>query len=131
MSSSHDVPGALRRWFVVHCIADLLFAIPLFIAPVALLKLAGWSQVDPLATRLACAALFGIGLESWLGRHGGREKFLGMLRLKIIWSLTASIGLGWSTLDGGPVAGWVLFGIFVAFNILWTYWYIRLKKAEH
>ena len=125
---SEQVPVALRRWFVVHFIADLAFALPLFIAPTYLLTLAGWSQVDPLATRLVCAALFGIGIESLLGRDGTREAFLGMLRLKIIWSAAASVGLLWSTLDHGPVAGWGLFGIFVVFNILWTSWYVRLKK---
>lgn len=37
-----DVPRALRGWFVVHCVVDLIFAVPLLIAPVTTLQIFGW-----------------------------------------------------------------------------------------
>ena len=51
-----EVPPRLRWWFQVHCVVDLLFAVPLMIAPVTMLSLLGWTTIDPLATRLVAAA---------------------------------------------------------------------------
>ena len=66
---------------------------PLMLAPVFMLKLFGWETVDPIMTRLAAAALFGIGKKSFLGCNTGLEAYEGMLNLKIIWSLGAVVGL--------------------------------------
>ena len=79
------VPEKLRFWFVIHFVIDILFAIPLFIAPEWMLTIFGWHTVDPLTSRLVAAALFGIGIESYLGRNAGIEYFRGMLNLKLIW----------------------------------------------
>ena len=121
------VPVWLRRWFVVHFVADWIFALPLFVAPRAFLGLLGWTEVDPVSTRLVAAALFGIGTESLLNRNGTIESFRSMLNLKIIWSATATLGLVWSALDGGPVMTWGFVASFAAFNGLWSYWRWRLK----
>ena len=121
------VPVWLRRWFVVHFVADWIFALPLFVAPRAFLGLLGWTEVDPVSTRLVAAALFGIGTESLLNRNGTVESFRSKLNLKIIWSATATLGLVWSALDGGPVMTWGFVAIFAAFNGLWSYWRWRLK----
>jgi hypothetical protein len=131
MSTQSPVPRALRAWFVVHFWADILFAVPLFIAPVAVLELLGWRQVDPFTARLAAAALFGIGIESLLGRNAEIEVFKSMLNLKVIWSATATIGIAWSLLDGvqgRPFFGWVVLGIFAGFHGLWLYWRLRLSR---
>lgn len=113
------LPRGLRSAFIVHFVADLLFALPLFIAPGLVLTALGWTAVDPLATRLVAAALFGIGIQSWLGRDEPRETYKAMLNLKLIWSSTATVGLVWSTLDGGPPMGWAFVAIFAAFNLVW------------
>ena len=120
------VPRSLRTWFVVHFWADLAFALPLFLAPERFLTLLGWRCVDPLATRLVAAALFGIGIQSLLGRDEGVETFRAMLRLKVIWSATATAGLIWSQLQGGPPLGWGLVAIFAAFNLLWLRYLLLL-----
>ncbi len=129
--SDTAVPPALRVWFVVHFAIDMIVALPLFFAPREVLGSLGWIQIDPLSTRLAAAALFGIGLESLLGRNAGRESFKGMLQLKLIWSAFATIGLGWSVMEGNlkhPVVGLILVGTFASFHALWWYWYIRIKS---
>lgn len=126
-----SVPITLRRWFVIHFIADILFAIPMFFAPVKFFTLLGWQLVDPIATRMVAAALFGIGIESLLSRNSTRESFKTMLSLKIIWSSAAIIGLSLGLISGlfGSIAvGISLLIIFVLFNALWTYWFIRLKS---
>ena len=122
------VPASLRSWFVVHFWADLLFALPLFVAPRPFLGALGWHCVDPLSTRLVAAALFGIGIQSLLGRGEGVETFRAMLNLKIIWSATATIGLLWSQLQGGPPLGWALVAIFAAFNALWVRYRLLLRE---
>jgi len=124
------VPAALKWWFVLHCVVDVIVALPLFVAPREVLGLLGWQAVDPFAARLTAAALLGIGVESWLGRNAGRETFKGMLQLKIVWSGFATVGLVWSAIEGGlryPWIGWILVGVFAAFHALWWYWRLRLR----
>jgi hypothetical protein len=127
------VPSALRVWFVIHFAIDMTVAVPIFLAPGEVLGLLGWVEIDPLATRLAAAALFGIGLESLFGRNAGRESFRGMLQLKLIWSAFAAMGLAWSVLETNlryPLIGWLLVGTFAAFHVLWWYWILRLKRSS-
>ncbi len=118
---------------MIHFAADMIVALPLFIAPREILGLFGWASIDPMATRLAAAALFGIGLESLFGRNAGREAFVGMLQLKIIWSGFATIGMAWSILEGAvrtPLIGWLLVATFAAFHALWWYWLLRLHSTR-
>lgn len=122
------IPTALRNWFTVHCVVDLIFAIPLFFFPERFLEMLEWPFFDPLTARLVAAALFGIGLESYLGRNSGPEEFRGMLRLKIIWSAVATAGILVTllSLPNSPFTGWLLTVVFAGFNGLWLYWYRRL-----
>ena len=76
------VPSSLRCWFVVHFVADIAFALPLFLAPQWTLTLLGWRAVDPIATRLVAAALFGIGIQSLLGRDEDAATFRALLNLR-------------------------------------------------
>lgn len=131
MSGSPGVPPALRTWFVIHFVADIVSAVPLFVAPVYVLELVGWESVDPVAARLVAAALFGIGIESLLGRNADAATYRGMLNLKIIWSAAASIGLAWGLIEGAhgrPLALWGVLGIFVVFHGIWVYWRVRLGR---
>ncbi len=123
------VPPSLRTWFVMHCIVDVLAAVPLFLAPEQVLGLLGWGQVDPLASRAVAAALFGIGIESYLGRNASVESFRGMLRLKVIWSGSAALGALWSALTGGPLAAWAVLGIFGGFHAIWLRYLVLLRRA--
>ena len=128
--TSNSIPRSLKTWFVIHFALDVIFAIPLMIAPAWFLGLLGWQTIDPISARLVAAALFGIGIESYLGRNAGPESYRGMLNLKIIWSLGAVIGILISMLGGAqgqPLAGWGLLAIFTVFNVLWVYWRLRLK----
>jgi hypothetical protein len=124
------VPSALRTWFVVHFVADWVVAVPLFLAPVPLLRLLGWTEVDPMASRIVAAALFGIGTQSWLARNASAAAFREMLGLKVIWSSIATVGIVWSTLDGGPAMGWVFAAVFAAFCGVWSYYRVRLGPGD-
>ena len=121
----------LRTWFIIHFYADIIFAIPLFLFPEYILRLAGWQSIDPIAARGVAAALFGIGIESYLCRNSGIETYKNLLNLKIIWSLTASIGLLIALIQNvydRPIMLWVVFFIFILFHYLWVYWRMKLRK---
>lgn len=123
------VPNGLRNWFVIHFIIDIIFAIPLLIAPAAFLTFLGWTAVDPYTARLVGAALAGIGIESYLGRNAGVEAFQGMLNLKIIWSAAAIIGILLTMASGyRPWGVWPILVAFVVFNIIWVYYRLRLRQ---
>jgi hypothetical protein len=126
--TGHEVPVALRRWFVVHFVADFLFAIPLFFAPEAFLGLLGWSTVDPFAARGVAAALFGIGAQSFLDRNASVASFRTMLSLKVIWATFAAAGFLWGSLTRGFPMAWAVFALFAAFDGLWIYWLRRLGR---
>ena len=130
VSSSDAVPRSLRRWFIVHCVADVIAAVPLFVAPIRVLSWFGWTAVDPIATRLVAAALFGIGIESYLGRNAGPEALRGLLNLKLVWSATAALGALWSQLDGGPTAGWGVVVIFAVFHFIWLRYRLVLRLPD-
>ncbi len=117
----------LTRLFVLHFIIDMLFAIPLFLFPEYFLTLLGLENFNPLFVRLVAAALFGIGIESLLGRNSSPEVFKAMLNLKIIWSSAAIIGIILSipeiTVD---MIILLILGVFIIFNVIWVYWRIKL-----
>ena len=114
---------------MVHFAFDVVFAVPLLLAPEWLLPRLGWLFVDPVTSRLVGAALMGIGVQSLLGRNAGIETFRAMLNLKIIWSASATFGLGLALLRGGPpVAGLFLLvpaphpSSWRTFRRYWLYW---------
>jgi hypothetical protein len=126
-----SVPEALRRWFVIHFWVDILFAIPLILVPVEMLSMFGWQTVDAYTGRLVAAALFGIGIESYLGRNAGVESFRNMLNLKVIWSLAAVVGTGISLAEkqqNRPLLAWGILALFIGFNLLWFYWRLKLRE---
>lgn len=127
--SSMVVPSSLRTWFVIHFVADIVFAVPLFVAPEAFLGLLGWETIDPVTTRIVAAALVGIGVQSLLGRNESAEVFQAMLSLKVLWSATATLGILWSVLSGGPPFAWAFVGIFGAFNVIWTRYWLLLRRG--
>ncbi|MBC8335598.1 MAG: hypothetical protein ISR59_05170 [Anaerolineales bacterium] len=121
----------LRTWFVIHFIADFLFGIPLLIAPVWMLTLFGWPNIDPFTARLVGAALIGIGGESLLGRNANADTFRAMLNLKLLWASTAIIGMVTTLMTGNyPLIGWGIVGIFVIFFFVWLYYRLQLREGD-
>ena len=129
--SDSSTPGALRTWFIVHFVIDMAIAVPLFIFPGVFLGVLGWNTIDPLVSRIVAAALFGIGIESFLCRNAGIVTFRNMLNLKIIWSGTAVLGTIISILLSPSVpsiAAWTILFTFLIFNIVWIYWRDRINR---
>ncbi len=129
-STLMDVPLSLRRWFMAHFVVDIVFAVPLLLAPGLLLSPLGWSCVDPTSARLVGAALLGIGTQSLIGRNDGQAVYTAMLNLKILWSLAAIFGLVASIAGGAPPAAWAFLCAFIAFSGVWIHYRIRFKQME-
>ena len=125
---STAVPPSLRTWFLVHCVIDVLVAVPLFVAPRALLTLLGWTEVDPAMSRVVAAALLGIGLQSALGRGASVEVYRAMLTLMVIWSGAAVVGIAVSRIGGAPPMAALFLVVFVVFSAIW--WRYRLQLAR-
>ena len=121
------VSSSLRTWFVIHFVADVLFAIPLLFFPQTILNLFGWGTYDPIMSRLVGAALMGIGAESLLGRNASKETFQGMLNLKVIWASCALFAFGAGIAEGAAPIAWVLMGIFAIFWVVWVYYRLKLR----
>lgn len=122
------VPRALRGWFIFHFWVDILFAVPLFVAPHWFLGQLGWTEIDPSTARITAAALFGIGIQSFLGRDEPRQTFRAFLTLKVIWSTFATVGLAISAFQGGPPAMWALALFWAGFCGAWWAWRVRLAR---
>jgi hypothetical protein len=127
LTPANGVPRNLRRWFVIHFVADILFAIPLLLIPEVIMPLVGWKIVDPITSRLVGAALLGIGVESLLGRNASREVFKAMLNLKVVWASGAVLGITLGIIVGAPASAWLFLAIFVLFLIVWSYYWITLR----
>ena len=122
-----SLPPSLRTWFRIHFFVDTFFAVPLFFAPKFSLGLLGVVSVDPLFTRVVAAALFGIGITSFLAADERIETYRTMLMLKVIWSFFATIGILWSIIEGYANAAWLMFSVFLGFHIVWVYYWLRLR----
>ncbi|MBS3167522.1 hypothetical protein J4216_00150 [Candidatus Woesearchaeota archaeon] len=126
--NSREVPKSLKNWFLAHFIADLIFAIPLFLFPEFTLGLFKITSLDPATTRLVAAALIGIGGASLFSYNKNKESYNILLTLKILWSITAILGLIVSIILGeSPSSLWIVVLIFSIFSITWIYYKIKLK----
>ncbi len=124
------VPKSLKTWFIIHFIADIIFAIPLIIAPIWILGLFEFTGVETLTARLVGAALIGIGGTSFLVRNAGSESYNSLLSLKILWSIAAQIGILWTIYEGAPRSAWIILGVFFVFSIIWIYYKRKLTSFK-
>ena len=128
--SQNHIPQGLRTWFVIHFVADMLFAIPLLFFPEKIMPWFGWVEIDPIMSRLVGAALLGIGVESLLSKNASKEVFRPFLRLKIIWAVGAILGIALGISAGGPIQAWIFLAIFSIFLLVWVYYHYQLNKKD-
>ena len=121
---------SMRTWFRVHCAIDVAAAIPLLLLPARVLRLLGWTSIDPVASRLCGAALLGIGAASVMVDRYGLAGYRALLGLKVVWSLAAVFACVAGIGDGAPDAAWAFLSIFIAFAGVWTSFAIRLRRME-
>lgn len=123
------IPKSLRTWFLIHFVLDYLFGIPLLFFPEYFLLFCNLPPVtDLLSLRLVGAALLGIGGISLLSNKAGFETYNSLLNLKIIWSVSALIGILIAMNQGYPSKGWLFFFIFLVFSLIWIYYKLRINN---
>ncbi len=120
------VPSSLKKWFIVHFWADMLFAVPLFIAPIYTLTTFGFTAIDPLIARLVAAAFLAIGGTSLIVKNKGPETFSALLTLKIIWSSSAIIATLLAIRSGTTPFAWAILAIYLVFFSAWVYYKRRI-----
>jgi hypothetical protein len=126
-SYTRNMPKSLKTWFKIHFVLDYLFAIPLFIFPNQFVSMLGLNEMSPLLARIVAAALFGIGGTSLWMNNEGKEAYMTMLRLKIIWSATAVLGMALTFTITTPLMGWIVMSTFAGFCLLWIYFLYKLS----
>ena len=122
-----EIPKSLRRWFLIHFIVDVIFAIPLIFFPTSFLGFFD-IQAEVITARLVGAALVGIGGASFFSRNKGKESYDILLTLKILWSGAAIITLAWAITEGAPLIIWSILVVFVIFSGVW--WYYKKLLAN-
>ena len=121
-SIKDSIPSSLRKWFLIHFIIDILFALPLIFYPTWLLGLFGLPSSEAVMARLVGAALVGIGGASLFSYSKSKESYDILLTLKLLWSSTAILALVLSLLNGAPASIWLFIFIFVVFFFIWLYY---------
>lgn len=122
------VPQSLRRWFLVHFVVDVLFAIPLLFFPNWFLEMLMVPNGGAVTARLVGAALIGIGGASLFAYKKSYETYDILLTMKILWSLSAILSLllaFWTTLN---MLIWLFVAIFVVFGGIWIYYKLGFRK---
>lgn len=109
----------LKAWFLVHFGVDMLIGIPLLMAPVELVNAFGLQMTDTYMARIVGAALIAIGMTSAIVQDEGEEVFMVMLKLKMLWSGFAIVGMLFALAAGESQVLWIFIGIFAFFFHLW------------
>lgn len=121
------VPSSLYNWFIIHFVIDYLLGLPLLFFPTWTFLLFGFPP-EPLAGRLVGAALLGIGGISLWARQESKEVYLILLKMKLLWSGMAILGLLLYLGDDGAKVAWVFLGVFVFFFGVWGHYYRQLHE---
>ena len=124
------VPKTLKTWFAIHFLLDITAGFPLLFFPTETVGFLGFSILHSLPTRLVGAALIGIGCTSFLKVNSNLESYISLLTLKIIWSFSALIGILLSLPEYTSYISLFVLTIFLTFNIVWIYYYIKIKSTH-
>ncbi|MHA2038287.1 MAG: hypothetical protein ACW98X_17755 [Promethearchaeota archaeon] len=115
--------------FLVHFILGLILGILFLFIPETYCTLVGVTMTDLGALRLIGAASLALGGSSFLAyKSKDWEKAKLLVQMDFIWLASAILGLIWWLIESGPVAAWWVFGMFVAFLIVFVYFYILQEK---
>lgn len=124
------MPATLRLWFAVHAVVDVACALPLLFAPEEVLPRLGWTAIDSVSPRLVAAALLAIGVQSWRTRRADAGVYRDMLALKLVWSVSAIVGLALAIARGAPSAAFLFLSIFLVFCGVWSHHAIRFRQLS-
>jgi hypothetical protein len=115
--------------FLIHFILGLILGIIFLFIPDIYCNLVGVTMTDYGVLRLIGASSLALGCSSFLAyRSKDWEKAKLLVQMDLIWLVSAIFGLVWWLIISGPVVGWWVFGMFVAFLIAFVYFYILQEK---
>ncbi|MHA2008372.1 MAG: hypothetical protein ACXABO_03985 [Promethearchaeota archaeon] len=119
----------LKVVLLIHFVLGIILGIIFLFFPEAYCDLLGVAMTDHGALRLIGAASLALGGGSFLAfRSKDWEKTKLLVQLDLIWLISASVGIMWWLLEGGPVAAWWVFGMFIVFLAALAYFYYLQEK---
>ena len=119
----------LKIVFLVHFILGLILGLVFLFIPKTYCDLVGVVMTDLGLLRLIGAASLALGGSSFLAyRSKDWEKAKLLVQTDLIWLVSAITGLIWWLIENGPVVAWWVFGMFVAFLIVFVYFYILQER---
>ena len=120
------ISSGLRTTFLVHAIIGILFGLAYMLVPEMVGGIMQMEMSDP-TYRILGAALFAIGVSSWLGYRAslwGEVKIT--VQFEIVWTVLGAAVTAWALLTGGfPATGWLNFVALAVFAIAFGYFYTR------
>lgn len=122
------IPLGLRRWFTVHFLVDVVFALPLIFTPAWLLSSLNFPPENLLFARLIGSALLAIGGTSFIIRYSESvDVYKVMLALKLIWSGSAILAIVLSVNQQAPISLFAVLFIFIAFFVIWASYFKKIN----
>ncbi|MHA2397446.1 MAG: hypothetical protein ACXADU_00985 [Promethearchaeota archaeon] len=123
----------LSKWLkivlLVHFILGIILGIIFLFIPEFYCTLVGVVLMDHGMLRLIGAASIALGMGSFLAyRSNDWDKAKIIVQLELIWLIFAIVAMIWWLIESGPIAGWWIFGMFVAFLGAFGYFYFDQEK---
>ena len=117
----------LKITFLIHAIVALVFGIVLYLQPGLWARVVQWTPFDGNMTRVYGAALLALAISSWFGYRAARwEEVRILVLMEIAFTVLSTVGALWGLLfRNAPAFGWVAVVIWVAFAVVWVYFYLR------
>jgi hypothetical protein len=125
-----EISKILKIIFLIHFILGIIIGVIFLFIPEIYCDIVGFTVTDKGPFRLIGAASLALGGSSFLGyRSSDWEKVKILVQMELIWLISATGAMFfWLIFEGGPIAGWVIVGMFIGFLIAFLYAYIYEEK---
>ncbi|MHA2169627.1 MAG: hypothetical protein ACXAB7_07005 [Candidatus Kariarchaeaceae archaeon] len=125
MSEITPIPTILKNTFLAHAILGVVMGLSYLIDPKMYEDLFDFTMAEPMVYRLVGAAVFALGVSSWLAyREISFEKVRILVILEIIWTILGTIVTVWGVIDDQfPNEAWLNALVLAAFAGLFSYSY--------
>jgi len=122
------VPTGLKVFFILHFIVDTGFGIPFVFLTRTMHELFHLPTENLILGRMFGAAMIAIGGVSILVIKDKLDSFKSLLKLKLLWSASAIVGIGISLNENFHDSYFFAFSFFVLFFVVWSYYYFKLFR---
>ncbi|MHA2089874.1 MAG: hypothetical protein ACW98K_03360 [Candidatus Kariarchaeaceae archaeon] len=125
MSEITPIPQFLKNTFLAHAVVGIVFGLSYLLDPTIYEDLFDFTMTEPMVYRLVGAAIFALGVASWLAyREINFDKVKILVILEIIFTVLGAIVTVWGLIDDEfPEAAWLNAILLAAFACAFSYSY--------